>query len=194
MSAKENTSIHIPPTAQTGKLLQFSLQEASHQPRIVSNEHWPSISIWIVPYLGLKHINLRRRATNVLSVVMHRTRVRLPRASTPREPLARKFREHAAVPKVVARCRLNRLAVDHLAWDGADVACVVRVRPLQGILSTSLQPMHQTKIRAPDHTPCHQSSHRTPPDPNCPSPRSQATARARYCTRAASRAPQRARP
>lgn len=83
-----------------------------------------------ITYSSFEDINLRGRPTNEGAVGMDGSRVRLAGACAAGQTLAREVREGATVTSVAVLRGRDRQTVQSLVRDGANIARIVRVRPL----------------------------------------------------------------
>ena len=98
--------------------------------------------------LRLEHVDLRCRPANEGAIGVFRPRMALAGACAPGQPLAGKEGQNAAVSLVAVDRRRRRLSVHSLVRDSADVAGVVRVRPLRMRTSAPRQNSSEAEAEA----------------------------------------------
>ena len=84
--------------------------------------------------LCLEHIDFGRRPANESAVRVLRPWMRLTVTCAPRKSLSGEERQNAIMACVAVNGSCRGLVVNGLVLDSADVACVVRVRPLQEVV------------------------------------------------------------
>ena len=98
--------------------------------------------------LRLEHVDFGRGPANEGAIGVFRPRMALAGACAPGQPLAGKEGQNAAVSLVAVDRRRHRLSVHSLVRDSADVAGVVRVRPLRMRTSAPRQNSSEAEAEA----------------------------------------------